>query len=148
MGTTLTARVDVGLPAEQTFAAATDWPGQRHWVSATRVRPTRGTGRDVGEEIAARTGFGPVGFTDTMTITEWDPPRRCRVHHTGWVVRGSAVFEVEPTGPSTSMFIWTEHLDLPLGRVGAVGFAATRSLFSYFVQRSLRRFATWAPTRP
>lgn len=147
MTSTLTVRVDVALPAADTFAAATDWPGQRHWVFATQVRPTRGRGQDVGEEISARTGFGPLGFTDTMTITQWDPPSICRVRHTGWLVRGSAVFAVESTGPSTSVFIWTEHLDLPLGRLGEMGFAATRPAFTYFVRRSLQRFAAWAPTR-
>ncbi len=145
--TTITARIDVALPAADTFAAATDWPGQREWVFATRVRPSRGTGQDVGDEIAARTGFGPLGFTDTMTITEWKPPWSCRVRHTGWLVRGSAVFSVEPTGASTSVFVWTEELELPLGRAGALGFALGRPAFVYFVQRSLRRFAAWAPTR-
>ena len=144
---TLTARVDVALPAADTFAAATDWPGQRSWVFATRVRPTRGTGHDVGDEISARTGFGPLGFTDTMTITDWRPPYECRVRHTGWLVRGTAIFAVESTGPDTSAFVWTEGLDLPLGRFGGAGFAVTRPLFAYFVQRSLNRFAQWAPTR-
>jgi hypothetical protein len=34
---------------------------------------------------------GPAGFTDTMKITEWDPPRRCVVRHTGRAVRGTGV---------------------------------------------------------
>ena len=140
--------VVVAAPPEQVFAAATDWPGQREWIFATTTRATRGTGRTTGDEISARTGFGPLGFTDTMTITEWDPPHSCHVRHTGRVVRGTAIFGVEP-GPQegTSLFVWTEYIDLPLGRVGAVGFAMIRGVFVYFLRRSLDRFAHWAATR-
>lgn len=147
MGASISVHVDVAAPARQTFAAATDWPAQRAWVFATRVRPTSGTGHNAGDQIAARTGFGPVGFTDTMTITEWDPPIRCRVRHTGWLVRGVAIFEVAAKTDQTSAFTWTEDLDVPFGRVGRLGFRLTRPVFEYFVQRSLRRFAAWAPTR-
>lgn len=144
----ITERVRVADDPARVFAAATDWPGQREWVFATTVRPTVGDGHGVGDEIAARTGFGPLGFTDTMTITSWDPPRVCHVRHTGRLVRGTATFAVEPNDDGTSTFVWSEKLDLPLGRVGALGFAATRGVFTYFVRRSLRRFAAWAPQRP
>lgn len=147
MGSTISVSVQVAASAEQTFAAATDWPGQQEWVFATKVRATRGPGTNAGDEIAARTGVGPLGFTDTMTITEWDPPRRCRVRHTGRLVRGVAVFEVSARDASSSVFTWTEDLDLPFGRPGRIGFAVTKPVFEYFVRRSLRRFAQWVPTR-
>ena len=147
MGAILSASIEVAAPAARTFVAATDWPGQREWVFATRVAATNGSGHNAGDEIAARTGFGPLGFTDTMTITQWNPPHRCQVRHTGRLVRGIAVFEVAAAGEQSSVFTWTEDLDLPLGRAGDIGFTVTRPLFAYFVQRSLRRFAQWAPTR-
>ena len=43
--------------------------------------------------LRAVTAIGPVGFTDTMEIVEWDPPHRCVVRHTGRVVRGEAEHE-------------------------------------------------------
>ena len=147
MGAVLTAHVHVAAPADETFAAATDWPGQQEWVFATRVRPTLGTGHNLGDEIAARTGVGPLGFTDTMTITEWEPPRLCRVRHTGRLVRGIAVFDVRAETERSSVFTWTEDLELPFGRLGQLGFRLTEPVFRYFVQRSLDRFAVWAVNR-
>ena len=147
MGAVLTAHVRVAAPAEETFAAATDWPGQQEWVFATRVHATLGTGHNLGDEIAARTGVGPVAFTDTMTITEWEPPLRCRVRHNGRLIRGIAVFEVSAETEHSSVFTWTEDLDLPLGRLGEFGYRLTQGVFRYFVQRSLDRFAIWAVDR-
>ena len=74
MSANVSESVDVAKSAEDVFAALTDWSGQGDWMFATSVRPTRGYGRQDGDEITARTGVGPIGFTDTMTITEWDPP--------------------------------------------------------------------------
>ena len=131
----------VAAPAEDVFAALTDWSGQGDWMFATSVRPTRGYGRQDGDEITARTGLGPIGFVDTMTIIEWDPPRLCRVRHTGRLVRGTASFGVVADGPERSRVEWVEDLDLPFGRLGAAGFAIGRPVFTYFVRLSLRRFA-------
>lgn len=102
----------------------------------TRVRG----GHGVGAEVAAWTGIGPVGFTDTMVITEWDPPRRCVVRHTGRVVRGGGVFEAIPAGPHCE-FRWVEQLDLPRVLAGPVGRAAIRPLARVGLDFSLRRFA-------
>jgi hypothetical protein len=133
--------VSVAASAEDAFAALTDWSGQGDWMFATSVRQTRGYGRQDGDEITARTGFGPLGFTDTMTIVEWDPPRLCRVRHTGKVVRGTAVFAVVPEGAARSRVDWVEELDIPFGRLGSAGFSLGRPVFTYFVRLSLRRFA-------
>jgi hypothetical protein len=55
-----------------------------------------------------------------MVITEWDPPRRCVVRHTGRVVRGLGIFEVTGRGPG-SEFRWTERLQLPWPLSGWLG---------------------------
>lgn len=139
--------VQVAAPADDVFAALTDWSGQGDWMFATSVRPTRGSGRQDGDEITARTGIGPIGFTDTMTIVEWDPPRICRVRHTGKLVRGTASFGVADLGPENSRVDWIEELDLPFGRLGSLGFALGRPVFTYFVRLSLRRFAAHVVAR-
>jgi carbon monoxide dehydrogenase subunit G len=105
----VSAATRVRATPERVWQVAMDWSRQGEWIPATRVRG--GTG--VGAQAVARTAVGPVGFTDTMVITEWDPPRRCVVQHTGKVVRGRGIFEVIPYGELTE-FRWTEVVELPL----------------------------------
>lgn len=105
----ITSRIRVRADPQRVWELAMDWSRQREWIPATVVHG--GTG--VGARVEARTGIGPAGFTDTMVITEWAPPRRCVVQHTGRVVRGSGVFEVVPQG-EFSEFRWTELIDLPV----------------------------------
>jgi carbon monoxide dehydrogenase subunit G len=132
----ITARVRVPAPPERTWRAVVDWPAQGEWMLATRVRGDHGPGA----RVVARTGIGPIGFTDPMVVTEWAPPRRCVVRHTGRVVRGDGVFEVEPAGAG-SEFRWTERLDLPLGVAGRWGWRLARPLAQRGMDASLRRFA-------
>jgi len=102
------AAITVRASPERIWNLAVDWPRQRQWIWATRTSGGRGEGA----LVTARTGFGPVGFTDRMVITGWEPPRRCEVTHTGWFVRGRGVFEVRPRGDRCE-FRWTEYVQLP-----------------------------------
>jgi hypothetical protein len=136
--------VPVAASVERVWAGVTDWDAQGEWMLGTRVR-ARGQGR--GAELEAFTGIGWVGFLDTMTITVWEPPRRCDVVHTGRVVRGSGSFVVRETGPGHAVLVWREDLELPLGWVGRWGWVVVRPLFAAGVRRSLRRFARWVETR-
>lgn len=104
---TIIAGVTVAATPERVWELALDWHRQREWIWATR---TEG-GSGVGATVTAWTGVGPVGFTDTMVITEWDPPRRCVVRHAGKLVRGTAMFEVFPRG-ARAEFRWTERIVL------------------------------------
>jgi len=142
--TELALRVDVAAPAETTWAALTDWTRQGEWMLGTSVRVTGGDGAAVGSELAAFTGVGPLGFTDTMRITRWEPPTCCEVLHTGAVVRGTGVFEVREVTDRTSEFSWVERLDLPLGALGRVGWPVVRPAFTWGVRRSLTKFARFA----
>jgi len=133
----IVARVTVPADPERVWRAATDWSRQREWIWGTRVTG----GQGVGAEVTGWTGVGPVGFTDTMVITEWDPPRRCVVRHTGRVVRGAGVFEVSGRG-SESEFRWAEELDLPLpAALGALAGLLIRPVAGWGLRTSLRRFA-------
>jgi hypothetical protein len=136
----LTEPVDVDAPAELVWDVVTDWANQGEWMLATRVRPTSGgDGRRLGATLEAVTGLGPAGVTDRMEVVEWTPPRRCVVRHLGRVVRGEGVFEVLPLGAGRARFVWSELLDLPLGRVGAAGWPLVRPAFRAGVAYSLRR---------
>lgn len=141
--TCLVLSVDVNAPVEQTWTGVTDWDRQGEWMLGTRVRATARGGQGVGGRIEAITGIGRVGARDPMTITVWEPPHRCHVLHTGRIVRGTGAFEVESRGPGQSRFVWREDLDLPLGRVGRIGWVLARPAFAWGVQRSLDRFARW-----
>jgi hypothetical protein len=137
--------VDVAAPADEVWAAVTDWPAQGEWMLGTSVRGTAREGRGVGGRIEAFTGVGRLGFLDTMTITRWDPPYRCEVEHHGGVVRGSAVFEVVRLDADHSRFVWAEWLTPPLGLVGVIGFTFVRPLAVVGLRASLERLARWAP---
>lgn len=142
MSAELALTVDVDAPAELVWRTVTDWPGQSEWMVATHVRTTSGgDGRALGATLSAVTGVGPLAVTDTMEITEWEPPRRCVVRHTGGVIRGDGIFEVRPLGPARSRFLWSELLDLPLGALGRAGWPLLRPAMRVGVERSLRRMA-------
>jgi hypothetical protein len=131
-------RIVVGSP-KRVWSALTDWERQSHWMPATRVSSV--DGHRVGGRITARTGLGPLGFVDTMTVTRWDPPRRCDVMHTGRVVRGPGSFLVEPVGPDRCWVVWEERLELPFGVVGRAVWPLVRPLARAGLAFALRRFS-------
>ena len=130
---------EVAAAADRTWDALTDWAAHDRWMLLTRAD---GDNRE-GGTIRAFTGVGRLGFLDTMTITVWEPPRRAVVRHTGRVVRGAGAFEVEPVGPHRSRVVWSEWLDLPLGRLGRLGWPLVRPVIGALVQVSLRRLARY-----
>jgi carbon monoxide dehydrogenase subunit G len=136
---TITSRILLPVPPERAWRAVVDWPRQGRWMLATRVHGGHGPGA----QVAARTGIGPVRFTDTMVITHWEPPHRCVVEHTGRVVRGAGVFEVVPAGAG-SEFRWTERLELPFAAAGRWAWRGIRPLAQRGMDLSLRRFARLA----
>jgi len=138
----LTVPVEVAAPADVVWRRVTDWERQGDWMLGTRVAVTSGgDGRRPGATLEAVTGVGPLAVTDRMEIVEWAPPRRCVVRHLGRVVRGEGVFEVVAVSPQTARVLWSELLDLPLGRLGALGWPAVRPAFRAGVAYSLRRLA-------
>ncbi len=137
----LRLEVPVRAPVEEVFAAFTDWQAQGEWMLGTDVRPVFGPAQGVGGRIEAWTGVGRVGFLDTMVITEWEAPRRVVVAHTGSVVRGDGIMEVNPGIADESVFVWGERLELPLGVLGRAGWPIVRPAFARGVKTSLLRFA-------
>jgi len=103
------AQVGSIASAERVFAVLTDWPRHREWMPFTRA--VGGTG--VGAVVEGWTGVGPVGFLDTMTITEWVPGRRVGVRHTGRFVRGEGWFTVTPLDGGGCVIGWEEKLSPP-----------------------------------
>lgn len=139
----LTLSVDVDATPEQVWDAAVDWDRQHEWMVLTNV--TGGHGE--GAALHAYTGWRGLGFDDPMTITTWDPPRRCVVRHEGRVVRGTAAFEVVALEGERARFVWTEWLVLPLGLLGEAGFLLVRPFLMPALRRSMEQFARWVSIR-
>ena len=133
--------VVVDAPPQAVWEAVTDWPRQSEWMLGTKVRSTELGGVGVGGGLEAFTGVGRAGFLDTMIITEWDPPWKCVVRHTGQVVKGLGIFEVLALPGGRSRFVWAEELDLPLGVLGRIGWPVVRPGFAWGVRRSLQKLA-------
>jgi len=57
------------------------------------------------------------------------------------VVRGDGVFEVVELPDGRSRFVWSEVLDLPLGRLGRLGWPLVKPAMVAGVRYSLRRLA-------
>jgi hypothetical protein len=144
------ASVDLPMDAQSAWDAVMDWNRQSEWMLFTRVWATGNDGRGVGGGVAARTSVGPLGFTDDMVITHWDPPRECTVKHLGTVVRGTGTFAVHPAAPlpgvpgdgaPRSTFVWAEDVIPPLGRLGRTGWPLVRPGFELMMRISLNRLA-------
>lgn len=140
---------ETAAPPERAWRAVTDWARQGEWMLGTTVTVTSGDGRSVGSTLRARTGFGPLGFVDTMEIAEWDPARRrCTVRHTGHLVRGAGEFAVVSAEEGGSTVRWVERLELPFGPVGRAGWPVARPLFAAGVRWSLHRLARFCESYP
>ncbi len=144
----LIEKVTVGAVPARVWQALTAWDRQSEWVMGTRTYATDLAGQALGGGFVAFTGIGPIGFRDSMVITEWVPPHVCRVRHTGRVVRGTGAFEVEPQGRTGSIVTWSEQIDMPFGGLGDAIWPLVHSVSSWALRRSLQRFAQWAPTYP
>lgn len=100
------------LPPSRVWDALIDWPGHGSWVPATRVRMLAGDGGP-GTTFVARTGIGPVGFDDTMTVTELDEgSRRAVVRKIGPILTGTAGFTVTPDDGGCRLH-WFEDVHVP-----------------------------------
>ena len=135
----LVVEQDVDAAAPDVWAAMTDWSLHGEWMLLTRAEGGSGEGAS----IAAFTGLGRLGILDTMTITVWEPPHRCVVRHTGRVIRGSGALQVKTLTARRSRVVWSEWFDLPLGRLGRIGWPLARPLVRAALTLSLRRLARY-----
>ncbi len=106
------ASVDLPLDPQTAWDIVVDWDRQSRWMLLTRVWATENDGVGIGGGVVAKTSVGPVGFTDDMVITHWDPPRECTVKHLGTIVRGTGTFAVRPAAGTDTP---TAATDTPTG---------------------------------
>jgi carbon monoxide dehydrogenase subunit G len=136
---------EAAAPADRVWDLLTDWDRHDEWMIGTTA--TGGTG--TGARVEARTALGPLGFTDTMIITGWHPPRngrdgRCVVRHTGALIRGVGRFEVRELDSGMTRVTWTEDINLPLGVLGEIGWVAVEPAARVMLRVSLWRLSRLA----
>lgn len=144
----LTCTVNIKASQQAVWNAIVDWENQGRWMLQTHVVVPEGAPRSgVGARIEAFTGVLPkqrlFGFLDHMTVTSWEPPHTCDVLHTGKVVRGTGRFELFSMTSSQTTFVWSEHLRLPFGIIGRLGWILVGPIMRAAVQFSLARFARY-----
>jgi hypothetical protein len=144
---TFGSSIDIAATPERVWNAVTDWDSQGEWIPLTRTHAVGEPTAGLGGRVRAWTGVGPIGFWDSMTITDWDPPRRCEVLHTGTVVRGEAAFEVEGT-PQGARFTWWERVVLPGGRLGGLAWPLARPGAVALLDVALRRLRRLVEQEP
>ena len=104
---------------ERAWHAIADWEGQGNWMLQSKVWVTSQIREGVGTSIAAFTGpfyksypkFASLGLLDTMVVTNWQPPIRCDVLHTGKVLKGTGTFELVEISKSATRFNWSEDIE-------------------------------------
>lgn len=102
------------LPPAECWERLTAWPRHGERVPFTRVSVARGTGREAGDVVLARTALGPLRFDDPMEIVELvatGPGRdgRCLLVKRGRPVHGWAELRVRAVGGGSAA-VWTEQL--------------------------------------
>lgn len=130
--------------ADELWRALADWRSHGDWIPATRAQVRFGDG-GIGTRFVARTGIGPLGFDDNMTVTEFEPAtRKATVEKTGPWLRGSAGFEIVDDESGT-LLIWREQVVVPLlpqalaasaARLGAALFGHAMGRLARHLQRS------------
>ena len=151
--------LDVRAPATRVWAELVDWRKHADWAPLTSVRITSARPDGVGAVFVARTGIGPLGFDDPMTVVRWEPPAgdapddapgRCDVEKHGRVVHGRAWFVVTPLPGGRSRVVWSEDITVSphrltrltaplLSAVGKVGFAQVLRSMAREAERPLGR---------
>ena len=116
-----TLRITINLPCsqERAWTAIADWESQGNWMLQSKVWVTSQIREGVGTSIAAFTGpfyksypkFAALGLLDTMVVTNWQPPIRCDVLHTGKVLKGTGTFELIEISQSATRFNWSEDIE-------------------------------------
>ncbi|CAL9383929.1 SRPBCC family protein [Streptomyces sp. enrichment culture] len=134
------------LSPDEAWRRLTAWHRHGDVVPFTRVTVTTPPPTGEGTVVVARSGIGPLSFSDPMEVTVWQPPGdgtpgRCRLEKRGRVVTGWAEIEVRPGPGGRARVEWREDLrvaPLPAVLDGVVG-RTGRLVFGRAVNRLLRQ---------
>ena len=133
------------LPASAAWDRVLDLRAHSRVAPLTSMTSGAVAARDLraGHRFVARTGLGPIGFDDVMTVAEIAPPAvgapgRARIVKSGRVIRGQVVVTVAPHDGGSSVR-WEQDFSLgrlggPLGRLAA---GAARFAYGFALRRLL-----------
>ena len=110
--------IEIAASRDLTWRTMVDWERQSDWMLSTRVYDDRESPYGVGHRLKAFTGPLPrfnriLGVMDYMYVSEWDPPRYCRVEHVGRIIRGFGTFTLEELSANRVRFDWYEEIEAP-----------------------------------
>jgi hypothetical protein len=142
----VSADVIVDASVGDAWSVLTRWDSQSRWIVGTSVSRGDRTEPGLGDRFEARTALGPIGISDPMIVTAWDPPNRCEVRHLGRTVKGTGLFELFALPGERCRVVWTERIELPFGRFGTLAWIGTRPLVAAGIRMSLARLARLVET--
>ncbi|MCY3951616.1 MAG: SRPBCC family protein [bacterium] len=145
----LRVETTIAAPPEAVWAHLEDIATHTEWMAdAISIEFLTDQRRGAGVRFACRTRVGPLRTTDLMEITEWSPPSRMGVRHTG-AVSGEGRFELasEPAGPSTRM-VWREGLRFPWWLGGPLGTLGARPVLRRIWRGNLERLKARVESSP
>ncbi len=111
--------ITVKLPVSinKAWDSIQDWESQSNWMLLTKVWVTSEIREGIGTEIEAFTGLVPskkfFGILDSMRVTQWNPPYSCEVLHTGRIIKGTGLFQLEKINEEETLFHWSEIVIAP-----------------------------------
>jgi carbon monoxide dehydrogenase subunit G len=134
------SEVVIRAPIERAWEVLADVPGQVRWMAEMKwVRIVTPGPVGVGTRAVAMVRALGIPARDSIVITEWVPPRRYAISHTG-LVKGTGEIELEPgDAPGTTRVTWDETLIAPL--FPHLGGFAFRAVFGPIFQSDLETFA-------
>jgi hypothetical protein len=133
VATTIEATPDTVWARIEDVGTHVDW-----MADAEAIRFTSNQTSGVGTTFDCDTKVGPLGLTDAMTITEWEPGRSMGVRHEG-LVTGEGRFTLSAVENGWTEFAWAEHLRFPWWMGGPIGGAVGAPVLKAIWRRNLRR---------
>ena len=136
-GDAIRAEVHIAAPPEEVWDEVGDISNHVTWMDdAVAIRFTGPATGGVGTSFDCDTRIGPFRLTDRMTVTEWRPPERMGIRHTGLVI-GNGRFRIEPLPGARSRFVWQERLVFPWWMGGRAGARAAAPILARIWHRNL-----------
>ncbi|MCE2531476.1 MAG: SRPBCC family protein [Acidimicrobiia bacterium] len=145
----LRVEITIAAPPEAVWAHLEDIASHTAWMAdAIAIEFLTDQRQGAGVRFACRTRVGPLRTTDLMEITEWSPPSRMGVRHTG-AVSGEGHFELaaEHADHATRM-VWHENLRFPWWLGGPLAAGGARPVLRRIWRGNLERLKARVEASP
>lgn len=127
----------IGAPVERVWAHLEDIGSHVEWMhDAVAIRFDGDQRQGVGTSFVCDTRIGPLRTKDRMSITEWAPPRKMGVRHTG-AVSGSGAFTLYSLADGATRLTWSEQLTFPWWLGGKLGEVVGAPILRFIWRRNL-----------